>query len=225
MNALLDYYVMRNVVKPGPLALWLVAPVLLSVVGAGEAEAQIYKYSKPDGSVVYTDSLAELPPDRRAHYNQRQAELEAKARDEEAAMGAEEAERRRLEKERAAIAEAEMAEAERRERLAAMDAALAQYKARKKQSDLDKAGWQRRMKGARDQLARLLAKFRQKQTEWTSLATKASYAMFPGQAEKQEQLAKELKSLELAVDAQIDLVEVRLPEEARKAGVPPGWLR
>lgn len=204
---------------------WLAAPAFVLLSFSPDAEAQIYKYAKPDGSVVYTDSLSELPSDRRAYYNQRRAELEAKARDEEAAMGAEEAERRRLEREKAALMEAEMAEAERRERIAAMDAQLARYRSDKRKSDVDKANWQRRMKTARDQLARMLAKFKEKQREWTSLATKPNYTLLPGQGEKQDQLAKELKALEIAIDAQIEIVEVEIPEAARKAGVPPGWLR
>ncbi len=216
---------MSKMGRLGGLMLWLFVPAVAQLVGISGAEAQIYKYSKGDGTVVYTDNLAELPSERRVYYNERQAELEAKAREEESLLGAEEAERRRLEREKNEVAAAQLEEAERRERMAAIDAQIARYQAKKKRSDLDQKGWQRRMKSARDQLQGLLTKFRQKQAEHSGLATKANFALLPGQAKRQDQLAKELERLEVAIDAQIELVEVTLPEQARREGVPPGWLR
>lgn len=198
---------------------------LVLLLGAEAAEAQIYKYERSDGSVVYTDSLAELPNDRRAYYNRRQAEFDAQAREEEAALGAEEAERRRLERERAELAAKEIAEAERRERMAALDAQLARYRHQKLAAAADERRWRDRMKQARSQLQNLLAQFRKKQEEHQNLAMKPDFTRLPGEAQKQENLARELKTLEAAVDAQIELVEVKIPEEARRARVPPGWLR
>lgn len=203
----------------------LAAVAFALLVGIPEAEAQIYKYTKGDGSVVYTDSLSELPNERRAYYNRRQAELDAQAREEESVLGAEEAERRRLERERAEIAAQEMAEAERQQRMAALDAQLSRYRNQKKADAADEARWKQRMKVARDQLHKMLADFRKKQAEHTNLAMKPDFTRLPGEAQKQEALARELKTLEAAIDQQIELVEVKIPEEARRARVPPGWLR
>lgn len=218
MNALLDYAVMKG-------SMQLAVTTLVLLVGVPTAEAQIYKYQKGDGTVVYTDSLAELPNERRAYYNRRQAELDAKAREEESVLGAEELERRRLEKERAALAAEALEEAERRERMAALDAQLARYKSQRQAAAADEKRWRDRMKRAREQLQNLLTQFRKKQAEHTNLAMKPDFTRLPGEADKQEILARELKTLETAIDAQIEEVEVKIPEEARRARVPPGWLR
>ena len=53
----------------------------------GLAEAEIYKYTKKDGSVVYTDKLSQLPRERRAYYLRQQKAQEEERRKLEARIG------------------------------------------------------------------------------------------------------------------------------------------
>jgi len=42
---------------------------------------------------------------------------------------------------------------------------------------------------------------------------------------KAEQIAQEMKEVEKQIDEARNMLDVVIPEDARKAGVPPGWLR
>lgn len=197
----------------------------LGLLASGPAGAQIYKYTKGDGTVVYTDSLAELPPERRAHYNRLEREAEQRRKAQENMLGKEEVERREAEAERKRLQQAQMAEAERQRRLASIEATLKRIRERRAEKAGRKAAWQKRMKEAKAKLQEKLEEFRKTQEEYKGLATKADFALFPGQGKKKEELRKKVARLEQEVDALIREVYVVIPEDARKAGVPPGWIR
>ena len=79
-----------------------------SLVSTG-ASAQVYKFKKKDGTVVYTDSLAQLPPDRRAYYNNLERQREERLRKIEKARGTEAVESDRMKAERQRLLQAKIA--------------------------------------------------------------------------------------------------------------------
>jgi hypothetical protein len=187
--------------------------------------AEVYKYKKPNGSVVYTDNLAQLPPDRREFYNKQREEREEKRRQLEKAIGKEELERREAEAKRAEIERAKLDEADRQRRLQAIDQQLKVYQQKDKDKEASKTAWQQRMQQAKQTLDQALADMKQATEEYESIGVKASYTLLPGESEKMEQAKKRMDELERRIDALVLEVEVTIPEEARKAGIPPGWLR
>lgn len=198
--------------------------VVVGFVGS-VAEARIYKYTKPDGTVVYTDRLSQLPSERRAYYNRLEKEERKKEEAAKSRMSKEERERAEYEAERKRIAEAQMSEAERRRRLAAIDEAIASLQARNAKRDELKKEWQRRQSELQESLDKKLAEFRRTKEEWSALAIQADYALFPGQAQRKQELYAKLSKLESEIDGLLHQLTVVLPEEARRAGIPPGWLR
>lgn len=198
---------------------------LAGLGAAGPAEAQIYKYTQGDGTVVYTDKLSDLPAAKRAHYN-RQEEAAKKRREALVNMlGKEEVEKREAEAERARVQRADMAEAERKRRLDALDNQLELIRKRNADRDKVKEKWQKRIKQAKAKLQEKLQAFRKTQESYRALATKASYTLLPGQAKKRDDLKGQLTALEGEIDALVREIYVTIPDEARKAGIPPGWLR
>ena len=91
-----------------------------------------------------------------------------------------------------------------------------------------KAEWQERMKDARKRLADAEQRYRvldQKRTEalgkWGGSAASGH---LEGQAEA-ARIEQEMKQVRQEIDDARNQVENIIPDEARKAGVPPGWLR
>ena len=206
-------------VLAGPTAL------LSTLLSLGVAQADTYKYKKGDGSVVYTDNLAELPAERRSYYNQQKAEREARRRELEARVGKDELARQEAETAKAELAKQQLEESVRRERLARIDAQLRERTERRKVTEADKAKWQGRMRGARAKLAQLLTDFGRAKETFESLGTRASHTLLPGQAEELERARAQVAQLETEIDATVLEIEETIPEEARVAGVPPGWIR
>lgn len=189
------------------------------------ASAQIYKYKKADGTVVYTDDMGELPSERRAHYGklQRAAKQRQKARENQ--YGKAELARRAKAAERKRIMEAQIEAGERAKRLAALDDSLKRVRKRSAKTASNRAAWTLRLKTAKDTLEKALTDFRRTQADYNALAIQPSFALLPGQGQKKEALRARLGGLEAKVDAAVEALYVTLPEEARRAGVPPGWLR
>ena len=201
---------------------------LLVVVGltyADDAEAQIFKFKKKDGTIVYTDSLAQLPPKRRAYYNKKLQEREEKKQEQIRRLGKEEYERREKEKQLAALKEKQMDEEERQRRVAALNRVLSEMRQKVAKREAHKKEWQEKMAKAKKEVQRLLGEFNETQEKYKNLATKASFSLLPGQAQEMEKLRQKLPELEAQLDAAIEHLEFELPEQARKAGIPPGWLR
>lgn len=201
------------------LTAWVVA---LAVPVA--AHAQVYKYVKPDGTVLYTDTLAKLPPERRAYYNklmeeQRRAaeKVESQAKQERNAQADAEAERRRLQN--------AQGQADLQRRLAALDAEIQRLREKNQAREAEKQVWRQRYLETKKALDDKLGQFRKLQEEYQGLAIQVDYAMFPGQRQRKNELQGKLEALEKEIDQLIHQLNVVLPEQARKAGVPPGWIR
>jgi hypothetical protein len=94
--------------------------------------------------------------------------------------------------------------------------------------EIRRAEWQQRMYDAKQRMADAENRLRHNEEQLKALQEKTGYGLY-GYTPEAEAEAARLES-EIA-RAQVDLanarreVEVSIPEEARKAGVPPGWLR
>lgn len=90
-----------------------------------------------------------------------------------------------------------------------------------------KALWQGRMKDAKKKLAELKQRYQeldQKRNELLmSWGGPASGRL--GDRVQAEQIAEKMKEVQKEIDAAQNEIEEVIPDEARKAGVPPGWLR
>ena len=90
-----------------------------------------------------------------------------------------------------------------------------------------KALWQRRVNAAQQRLAAAEQHYRELEHRRTALLGQwgtPAYAP-PAARSEAERIAQELQSIQKEIDDARNEVEVAIPEEARKAGVPPGWLR
>ena len=192
---------------------------------APAARAQVYKYKDADGTLVFTDRLSDLPPERRAYYNRKEAEAEKRRRAEERALSEQERRAVELEAERARVLAEETEAAQRRRRLAELDEALRAYRRQKAERAQRKAYWQEKRTQAETALNEALLAYRSAKKEWSGLATQAGFALFPGQQRRLQELQEALPKLAAAVETRNHYLSVTLPEEARRAGIPPGWLR
>jgi hypothetical protein len=203
----------------------LAASALLLLALAPDASAQIYKYKKKDGSTVYTDNLSQLPEDRRTYYNKLEQERERQRQEEIQKLGKEEFERREKEKELEALKNQEIEATERARREAELNAVLELIRERQKNRDASQNTWQTKTAEAKKKVADLLAEFNTTQEKYQSLATRANFSLLPGQQQEMIDLKAKVDQLEKDLDAAIEYLEFTLPEEARRAGIPPGWVR
>lgn len=192
--------------------LGLIATALV-LASATPALAQVYRYKKPDGTVVFTDNLAELPPARRAYYNRRAQE--AKERLEKIRAAQTPAERREAEREADAARAKQEAEAEvvRRKRLAAIQRLVTRIRADEEKRAQTAAYWAEREAEAKKALDEAVDAYEAAKTEWEGLAMKAGFALFPGQAERKKELQDKLPELAAEVEAANTYLYETLPEE------------
>jgi len=90
-----------------------------------------------------------------------------------------------------------------------------------------KANWQQRMKQARQRLVdaqRRYQELEQKRNEEVAKSGASPIGQLEGRI-KSQQLEPEMQQAQKDIDDAKNEVENVIPEEARKAGVPPGWLR
>lgn len=202
------------------------ALLLVTVGPILPASAQdVFRWVKPDGSVTFTDNLSVLPEPLRVEYNRKIAAREQQRAEMERAVGKEELERRQVEAERARVAQEALDAQERAARLEAMDARLKVYAEAEQRRQAQKKQWQDRMKAARANLQRLFHEFQAAEAIWNDLGTRASFSLLPGQAEQLTEAKAKMDALVPQIDAAIAEIEVKIPDDARKAGIPPGWLR
>jgi uncharacterized protein DUF4124 len=90
-----------------------------------------------------------------------------------------------------------------------------------------KAMWKRRMSEAKQRLTAAEQRYRKIDQRRTYLLGQwGTPAYAPPEARiEAERLAQEMQKVQKEIDDARNQVEVAIPEEARKAGVPPGWLR
>lgn len=165
---------------------------------AEEQEAQknhLYQWIDDKGIVHITDGLGKVPK----KYRNRATRLEAGTR-----------------------SEADDA-AQPQERVSPRDWQEQQYA-----EDDKKAEWQHRMKVARQRLADAEARYRSLEQKKKALLETWGGNPALGQLKDQtalDEVEQELVQAKQEIDSAKYVLEVELPDEARKAEVPPGWLR
>lgn len=90
-----------------------------------------------------------------------------------------------------------------------------------------KAQWQQRMRGAKIRLAaaeRLYQELDQQRNELLRSWGGPASGRREGLVEA-EKISQEMKAVQREIAAARNESEIVIPEEARKAGIPPGWLR
>lgn len=189
------------------------------------AQAEIYKYKRADGTVTYTDRLSDLPEERRVHYNRLQRERDEAMRSAEQRLGKEEVARRLAERERKELGRKKLASDEYARRKQAIDARLAAYRESSSARDKSRTVWQKRAREARSRLVTQLKQFRAAEKTYQQIAVRAGFTLLPGQAEQRDKAKRDMIALERKIDATLHEVQVVIPTAARKAGIPPGWIR
>lgn len=185
----------------------------------------IFKYVKPDGTITFTDNLSQLPETVRAEYNRKIAERDQQRAEQERTLGKEEFARREAEAERAKLDRENLEAADRAARMAAIEERIQAFAAVDARRQADKRSWVERVRNARALIKKLFADFQQAEATYNDLGTRASFSLLPGQAEQLEEAKKKMDALVPQLDAAIKELEVKIPDDARKAGIPPGWLR
>ncbi len=91
----------------------------------------------------------------------------------------------------------------------------------------DKAQWQQRMRNAKNQLADAEARYRSLQQQRADLfAAWGSPAEAPlANRQQADQIDQQMQEVQQEIEKARNMINNVIPEEARKAGVPPGWLR
>jgi hypothetical protein len=91
----------------------------------------------------------------------------------------------------------------------------------------DKAQWQQRMRDAKNQLADAEARYRSLQQKRADLfAAWGSPAEAPlANRQQADQIDQQMQEVQQEIEKAKNMINNVIPEEARKAGVPPGWLR
>ncbi len=195
------------------------------VAVSAPTHAEIYKYRKKDGTVVYTDKLSDLPRSVRAKYAARERKKRQEQERLEASVGKAEARRRAADKERKAALERQMAQAAADQRRKALLEMIKRIDEKRGKEAKTREKWQQRVIKAQSEVDRLYAEFRNTREAYDKLAVRADFTLFPGQNQEKAKLRKKLDKLEKELDAALDELNVKIPNEARKAGVPPGWIR
>ncbi|MBX2810339.1 MAG: hypothetical protein KTR25_00955 [Myxococcales bacterium] len=192
---------------------------------AASAQGQIYSYTLPDGSIAYTDSLDRLPPKRRAFYNRQRAEQAT--RQTRVQQNQTPAQRRATKRhaQRAKAAKKKQQQRRRQARQAAMQLALQQARQQTSKETQERAYWQEKKAHAKQQLDRAHNAYKVVHKEWQAIAIRAQFSLFPGEPTKRVELEKQLHRLKKEISEAQKYLSVTLPSEARKAGVPPGYLR
>ena len=97
------------------------------------------------------------------------------------------------------------------------------------QDEIKKAEWQQRMQDARRRLANAEDRYSQIELRKNELASRlgSSGAALPTQEmlDEMNELDGELARARIDADKARNEVDVTIPDEARRAGIPPGWLR
>jgi hypothetical protein len=91
-----------------------------------------------------------------------------------------------------------------------------------------KMEWQQRMYDARQRMAEAEQRLERGTERLKALQEKAGYGLYgytPEAAAEAARLEEEISRAQIDLDHARNEVENVIPEQARKAGIPPGWLR
>lgn len=95
------------------------------------------------------------------------------------------------------------------------------------QEAASKAAWQQRIRDWKERLAYARKRYQdldQKRQEALAKWGGPASGHLEGRAEA-DRIAQDMEKVQKNIDEAKDMIEKVIPEEARRAGVPPGWLR
>ncbi len=95
------------------------------------------------------------------------------------------------------------------------------------QEAASKAAWQKRLRDWKKRLAEAQDRYRdldQKRLEALGQWGGPASGHLEGRVEA-ENIQKKMNEVQLEIDEAKNMIETVIPEEARRAGIPPGWLR
>jgi len=96
------------------------------------------------------------------------------------------------------------------------------------QEEQQKAEWHQRMMDARGRLAETEERLQRAELEFKAFQEKHGaglYGYTPSDQVELDRLNEEVRSAQKDREEARNIIENGIPEEARKSGVPPGWLR
>jgi hypothetical protein len=98
---------------------------------------------------------------------------------------------------------------------------------REENAQNDKAMWQQKIRDWKDRLADAETRYRSLEQERNGLfAAWGSPAVAPLAArQRAEQIDQQMQEVQQEIVKAKDMINNVIPEQARKAGIPPGWLR
>lgn len=193
----------RTIVMPSILLMFLALTLVPASSGGGEEDRRfLYQWTDEQGSVHISDGIEKVP----RQYRNRAT---------------------RIEQGTAGSAEPPQPEPERGSQEQGgfgftLDDASAQ-------NDEDrKIEWQQRMYDARQRMADAEERIQNSGERLKALQEKTGYGLYgytPEAAAEASRLEEELARAQSDLEEARNQVENVIPEEARKAGIPPGWLR
>ena len=209
---------------------WTVAALAVSCVASAHAQ-RLYQWTDPAGQVHSTDDLNEVPQPWRGSYERQEAEQAARAAQQgpgETTPGGGSKTVREVApgKIETVITPAPAAEkpVEESSDTGGKDY-LQQYRDREKAKAASRAEWEQKTRDARKELSNL----KKKKAELRILRRAANqrYLATATQNAKMERdkLREEHEAVKAAIAKQEAYLAEGIYEEARKAGVPPGWIR
>jgi hypothetical protein len=163
--------------------------------GSNEPKSYIYQWTDDRGGIHITDGLGNVPE----QYRSTARKIEGSGKD-EAGQGQQ---TQRVTGEPSGPGSEEAAEGRR------------------------KAEWQDRIREWKTRLTQAEERYRQLDQQRTELLMSSggpAYGPIENKV-KAEQVGQDMKEVQKQIDEARNMLDVVIPEEARKAGVPPGWLR
>ena len=159
-------------------------------------KSYLYRWTDKKGAVHITDGLGKVPE----QYRQKARKVEAGKTDTET---------------ESSQASDENSPAEREDDVEPLDEAAA------------KDEWQRQIRDWKARKESAERRYRDLDAQWKALYGKWGGAVYapPDTKLQVEQIQQEMAKVKEEADEARSMLEVVLPEKARKAGVPPGWLR
>ncbi len=90
-----------------------------------------------------------------------------------------------------------------------------------------KEEWQQRIRDWKEQLADAEKRYKALEDERNKIIIRLSApeTALPGDRTRVIEIEGEMKTIQKEIDDARNMIDVVIPEEARKAGIPPGWLR
>jgi hypothetical protein len=199
------------------LSLILSTVLAVALLDTSSPRAEVYKWVDKKGTVHYTDDPDQLPEPMRSKVL-RQLEEKLNRRKKQEKRPGRRRRRDGLPNEKLPPPpDSSRSESPRTDEPDAFDEAAELAKQRK--------DWSSRATRAREQVSRIEKECEELRSKRDQSKRDALILARPADREKAQKTADALKSCEEKLGKARHYLDVELPEQARRAGIPPGWLR